>query len=165
MWKHMFWFSRLYLGLIFVINLSLTLWGRAKLFIIALTPLYITSSSAWVLPFLYILTNTCCCYIFGEASIQVLFLFLNCFVVVELSLYILDVNPLSNICYKIFSNSMGCVFTLDNVLWCIQKFLLWCGIPVLKFQGSAGGKGLIPHIWHFIQAKVLKQPWFSLTAG
>lgn len=87
-------------------------WGNSQAIYHAVNPLCIPSSSAWVLSFLYILTNTCYCFIVGEASIQVLFLFLNCFVVVELSIYILDINPLSNICCKFFSNSMGRLFTL-----------------------------------------------------
>ena len=46
------------------------------------------------------------------------------FFVVEFSLFILDVNPLSNVFYRYFLPFSGCYFTLLIVPFSAQKFLI-----------------------------------------
>ena len=51
------------------------------------------------------------------------------------SLYILDINPMSNIWFAdIFFHSVGCIFILLMVSFAAQKLLVWCSPVCLFFQ-------------------------------
>ena len=65
---------------------------------------------------------------FGEKSIQVLCAFLNCCFLLlggRSSLYILDINPLSDMWFaNIFNHSVGCRFTLLIVPYDTENFYI-----------------------------------------
>ena len=67
---------------------------------------------------------------FGEMSVEVLCPFVNWTVFLMLScmssLYILDINPLSELLFaSIFSHLIGCLFVLLVVSFAVQNSLIW----------------------------------------
>ena len=75
-------------------------------------------------------------HFFGDKSIfkiwLLMFLLLSC----RSSLYILDINLLSDIWFPIiFSHSGGCLFTLFIASFDVQKFkcVIWCHLSIVAF--------------------------------
>ena len=77
---------------------------------------------------------------FFFTQVLLFFLLLHCMS----SLYILDINPLSDICSaNIFSHSVGCLFTLLIVSLLCRIFLAWCSPTYFTFVFFACAFGVI----------------------